>query len=189
MRTRFLWTRTALSLNVVWFSCTLPFPRYYTLNVRHFRFPLGARVFVTECGILCAMLACVWSVIDGKRALVCGYVFVDKEYAFAPRGVVLVFIPVVTPSAPYRHSACAGVWMRFVDKECAFAHRGVVLVFIAVVLLSCGQWPRRAEICGGSTDAVPGQVVDMPVIVLTVVQMCRKLLKRFTLAVPGRCSW
>ena len=35
--------------------------------------------------------------------------------------------------------------------------------------------PRRAEICGGSTDAVPGQVVDMPVIVLTVVQMCRKL--------------
>ena len=29
-----------------------------------------------------------------------------------------------------------------------FAHRGVVLVFIAVPLLLCGQWPRRAEICG-----------------------------------------
>ena len=26
VRMRFLWTRTAPSLNVVWFSCTLPFP-------------------------------------------------------------------------------------------------------------------------------------------------------------------
>ena len=85
--------------------------------------------------------------IDGKRALVCGCVFMDKE--------------------------------------CAFAHRGVVLVFIAVVPLLCGQWPRRAEICGDPTDAVPGQVVDMPVIMRTVVQMCRKLWKRFTVAVPG----
>ena len=55
--------------------------------------------------------------------------------------------------------------------------------------LLCGQWPRRAEICGGFADAVPGHVVDMPVIVLTVVQMCRKLWKRFTVAVPGRCCW
>ena len=57
----------------------------------------------------------------------------------------------------------------FVDKECAFAHRGVVLVFIVVVLLLCGQRPRRAEFCGDHTDAVPGQVVDMPVILRTVV--------------------
>ena len=70
----------------------------------------------------------------------------------------------------------------FVDKDCTFAQRGVVLVYIAVLPLLCG-------LCGGSTDSVPGQVVDMPVIVLTVVQMCRKLWKRFTVAVPGRCCW
>ena len=28
VRIRFSWTRTAPSLNVVWFSCTLPFTRY-----------------------------------------------------------------------------------------------------------------------------------------------------------------
>ena len=77
----------------------------------------------------------------------------------------------------------------FVDKDCTFAQRGVVLVYIAVLPLLCGQSPRRAEICCGSTDAVPGQVVDMPVIVLTVVQMCRKLWKRPTDAAPGRCCW
>ena len=77
----------------------------------------------------------------------------------------------------------------FVDEDCTFAQRGVVLVYIAVPPLLCGHWPRRAEICGGSADAVPGHVVDMPVIVLTVVQMCRKLWKRFTVAVPGRCCW
>ena len=77
----------------------------------------------------------------------------------------------------------------FVDEDFTFAQRGVVLVYIAVRPLLCGHWRRRAEICGGSTDAVPGQVVDMPVIVLTVVQMCRKLWKRFTVAVPGRCCW
>ena len=77
----------------------------------------------------------------------------------------------------------------FVDEDCTFAHRGVVLMYIAVPPLLCGQWPRRAEICGGSTDAAPGQVVDMPVVVLTVVQMCRKLWKCFTVAVPGRCCW
>ena len=58
----------------------------------------------------------------------------------------------------------------FVDEYCTFAQRGVVLMYIAVLPLLCGQWPRQAEMCGGSTDAVPGQVVDMPVIVLTDVQ-------------------
>ena len=56
-----------------------------------------------------------------KRALVCGYVFVDTECAFALRGVVLVFIAVATPSAPCRRSVCAGGGHVFVDKECAFA--------------------------------------------------------------------
>ena len=60
----------------------------------------------------------------------------------------------------------------FVDEDCTFAQRGVALVYIAVHPLLCGHWPRRAEICGGSTDAVPGQVVGMPVIVLTVVFRC-----------------
>ena len=118
--------------------------------------------------LLCSMLACVWSMIDGKRALLCGYVFVDKECAFAPRGVVLVFITVVTPSTPCRRTACAGMRMRFCGQGVRFRSPW------------CG-----AEICGDPTDAVPGQVVDMPVIVRTVVQMCRKLWKRFTVAVPG----
>ena len=87
-----------------------------------------------------------WFMIDGKRALICGYVFMGEDCTFAPRGVVLVFITVVMPSAPCRRSAFAAVWMRFVDLESAFAHRGVVLVFIAVPPLLCRQWPRRAEI-------------------------------------------
>ena len=44
--------------------------------------------------------------IDGKRALLCGYVFMDKECAFAPRGVVLVFITVV-PLLCGQWSRCA----------------------------------------------------------------------------------
>ena len=54
------------------------------------------------------------------------------------------------------------------------------VVYIAVPPLLCGHWPRRVEICGGSTDAVPGQVVDMPVIVLTVQFLVDVVGKRWS---------
>ena len=63
---------------------------------------------------------------------------------------------------------CGSVWQQrqahSVNCACSSSSR------LCSCPLLCGQWPRRAEICGDSTDAVPGQVVFMPVIVRTAAQ-------------------